>query len=82
MLKSFKSRPYTLHRTQFATHVSVNGKGIDLALFVLMTFFRAARGLANKIIQKNTPTFPMIAEARSLPRVKAIRAVSVMINEP
>lgn len=78
-MKSFISKPYTVQRKQFKMHVRVKGKGIAFADLVSITVLRAARGLANKITQKITPTFPMMAEARPLSRVVAIKAVRVMI---
>ena len=64
MLKSFiTTTPPIDQSKQFNTLAKVNGKGMFLADLVKITSRRTARGLANRVIQKKTPAFPMIAAA-------------------
>lgn len=82
MLKSFMSKPYTVHKKQFKMQVRVNGSGMDFADLVLITVCSAAKGDANKITQNNTPTLPIIAEATLVLSIIATMAVAAMMLAP
>lgn len=59
MKSCISKRPEILQRPQFIRHAKVNGKGMQFAFLVAITFLKVDNGLANNMMQKRTPSFPI-----------------------